>query len=434
MKRIALILILLVGGVFAQARPAAAANQRFIVRTVSLPLLQKACLLNLCSVVQTLDGQINQLFLVEFPSALPTNLLMNVLRIVPGVQDVEADLLQNLGLHPVPPSGMAPGLSDRTPMPFYGSTVWHGYAMQPALTTIRLPEARTWFHVTGAAVVADIDTGVDPNHPVLASSLLIGYDFTTNQVGGSEMTGMPAAAESDCSQCTQADINQYRATPTKGSTGSVLDSPGDDGFGHGTMVMGLIHLVAPTARLMPLKAFSNDGTGYTSDIIRAVYYAVQNKANVINMSFDFTTPSTEFADAIQYATQNGVIAVASAGNEGSQAVVYPAGISGVIGVASVNNSGQLSSFSNYGSQVVWVAAPGENVVSTFPYGSYASGSGTSFSSPLVAGTVALILNIEQQASPKAAAAAIANADPSDPKLGHGLLDVYLALQAAQYSH
>ncbi len=426
MKRATLLLVLLVAGILAGAGPAAAANQRFIVRTISLPLLQKACMLNLCKVVQNLDGAVNQIFLVEFPSILPVNTLLNVLRVIPGVLDAEVDALQHLGVSQVPTNGVPAGLNQRTPMPFYGASVWQGYALQPAVTEIQLPEARTWFHVTGAATVADIDTGVDPNHPVLASSLLLGYDFTRNQAGGSEMTGMPVETESDCSQCPVADVNA--------STRNVLDSPNDDGFGHGTMVMGIIHLVAPTARLMPLKAFSNDGTGYTSDIIRAIYYAAQNHVNVINMSFDFTAPSTEFANAITYATQNGVICVASSGNDGAQEIVYPAGLTGVMGVASVNGSGQRSSFSNYGTQVVWVAAPGENVITTYPYGSYASGSGTSFSAPFVTGTVALILNIQQQATPKGAAADIAHAEPLAPNLGHGLLDVYLALQAAQDSY
>ena len=305
----------------------------------------------------------------------------------------------------------------------------------PATGVIRLQDAQApWFHVTGAAVVADIDTGVDPNHPALVNSLLLGYDFTRNQAGGSEMTDVAAEPETDCSQCPVATINKTNTVVVKQSTGAVLDSPGDDGFGHGTMVMGIIHLVAPTARLLPLKAFSANGTGYTSDIIRAIYYAVQAKANVINMSFDFTAPSTEFTDAINYATQSGLISVASAGNDGLQEVVYPASLSGVMGVASVNDSGQRSTFSNYGTQVVWVAAPGENIITTYPYGSYASGSGTSFSSPFVAGTVALILNIQQQAGPTGAAADIGKAVPLAPNLGHGLLDVYLALQAAQDSH
>jgi subtilisin family serine protease len=426
-------LVLFLAGVLVSASPANA-TQRFIVRTTSLPLLQKGCLLNLCNVVQTLDGGLGQVFLVEFPGNQAANLLLNILRVVPGVLNAEIDVLQNLAVGGVPMNGVPAGLNERTPTPFYGSMVWSGYAFQPASTTIRLADARAWFHVTGAATVADIDTGVDPNHPALVSSLLPGYDFTRNQPGGSEMTDVPYAPESDCSQCPVANINKTKMASATPSTGAVLDSPTDDGFGHGTMVLGIVHLVAPTARLLPLKAFRSDGTGYTSDIIRAIYYAVQNHANVINMSFDFMNASKEFADAIAYAGQNGVVCVASAGNDGAQEVVYPAALKGVMGVASVNDSGGRSTFSNYGTQVVWVAAPGENIITTFPYGSYAAGSGTSFSAPLVSGTVALILNVQQQTTPAGAAADVAHAQPLAPNLGHGLLDVYLALQAAQYGH
>src|SRR5207248_3133153 len=71
------------------------------------------------------------------------------------------------------------------------------------------------------------------------------------------------------------------------STAAVVDGNNQyAAFGHGTMVMGVIHLVAPTAQLLPLKAFKSDGTGTLSDILQAIYYAVQNNANVINMSFD----------------------------------------------------------------------------------------------------------------------------------------------------
>jgi subtilisin family serine protease len=433
MRRTIPVLALLIAGVLAGASPANAA-QRFIVRTTSLPLLQRGCLLNLCNVVQNLDGGLGQVFLVEFPGNQAANLLLRILRIIPGVVDAEIDVLQNLSVGGVPMNGVPAGLNERTPTPYYGSMVWSGYAFQPASNEIRLPDARAWFHVTGAATVADIDTGVDPNHPALVSSLLPGYDFTRNQAGGSEMTDVPYAPESDCSQCPVANINKTKMVAATPSTGAVLDSPTDDGFGHGTMVLGIVHLVAPTARLLPLKAFRSDGTGYTSDIIRAVYYAVQNHANVINMSFDFMTASKEFSDAVAYATENGVVCVASAGNDGAQEVVYPAALKGVMGVASVNSSGGRSTFSNYGTQVVWVAAPGENIITTFPYGSYAAGSGTSFSSPLVAGTVALILNVQQQTSPAGAAADVAHAQPLAPNLGHGLLDVYLALQAAQDSH
>src|SRR5262249_22784943 len=154
----------------------------------------------------------------------------------------------------------------------------------------------------------------------------------------------------------------------------------------GTMVSGIIHLVAPRAQIMPLKAFHADGTGNLSDVLRAIYFATQNNANVLNMSFDFTTSSRELGNAVNYAANHNVISVASVGNDGQQVVVYPAGLSNVIGVASTTNNDQLSSFSNYGQPPVWVGAPGEGIVTTYPYGTYAAGWGTSFSAPFVSGT------------------------------------------------
>ena len=148
----------------------------------------------------------------------------------------------------------------------------------------------------------------------------------------------------------------------------------------------MIHLVAPTAKLLPLKAFSANGNGSLSNILAAIYYAVQNHASVVNMSFDLTTSSTELGDAINYANSHNVILAGSSGNDGKQEMVYPAGLQYVMGVASTNNQDQRSSFSNYGNQIVWVAAPGEGVITTYPFATYAAGWGTSFSSPMVAGT------------------------------------------------
>src|SRR5207302_10688688 len=91
------------------------------------------------------------------------------------------------------------------------------------------------------------------------------------------------------------------------------------------MVVGIIHLVAPHALIMPLKALHSHGTGYVSDILRAIYYAVQNKAKVINMSFAFTTYSKELARSMNYANRAGVSCVASAGNYGKDESDYPAG-------------------------------------------------------------------------------------------------------------
>ncbi len=209
---------LVLAGDLAGVSPPAAANQRFIVRTTSLPMLQNACVLNLYNLVQALDGKIGQIFLVEFPSVLPVNTLINILRIIPGVLDAEVDVLQNLALNPVPATGVPTRLNDRNPVQYYGTTVWDGYATQPAVGEIQLPEARAWFRVAGAAIVAHIDSGVGPNHPVLASSLLAGYDFTRNQVGGSEMTDVPSEPESDCSQCAVATVNKSSVVVMRAST------------------------------------------------------------------------------------------------------------------------------------------------------------------------------------------------------------------------
>src|ERR1700688_2879108 len=98
-----------------------------------------------------------------------------------------------------------------------------------------------------------------------------------------------------------------------------------------------------------------------------------------------------------------------------------------MGVASTNNQDQRSTFSNYGDQIVWVAAPGEGVVTTYPFATYAAGWGTSFSSPMFAGTASLLLNMQSTTSENQAAWAIANAKWIGLNMGNGRLDVYGAL-------
>jgi thermitase len=156
---------------------------------------------------------------------------------------------------------------------------------------------------------------------------------------------------------------------------------------------------------------------------------VQNHANVINMSFDLTTSSAELGDAIKYANSHNVILAASSGNDGKQEMVYPAGLQNVMGVASTNNQDQRSTFSNYGNQIVWVAAPGEGVITTYPFATYAAGWGTSFSSPMVAGTASLLVNMQSSSSENQASWAIAHAKFVGLNMGNGRLDVYGSLSA-----
>jgi subtilisin family serine protease len=410
----------------------AMADHRFIVRTALAPnVLEEFCDLLRCRVVGALDGTLNQVFLLTTPSSIDRTIFLNILRSIPGILDAELDELIGLvgGLNAVttPP----PGLTDNAPVNYFGTTVWNGYAKQPASKIVQVHDAQHTFRVAGTGIVADIDTGVDPNHPALKSVLLQGYDFTRNQVGGSEMTDFTSPAPPPCPSCQPAMVNQSTAAVLDQSTAAVLDGNFQyAAFGHGTMVMGVIHLVAPRAELLPLKAFRSDGTGYLSDVLRAIYYAVQNNANVINMSFDFTTASTELANALNYANQSNVICVASAGNDGQgpPLLVYPAALqTDVMGVASTSDLDTRSTFSNYGDHIVWVAAPGEAIVTTYPFSTYSAGWGTSFSAPFVSGGAALLRSLRTDINESMAAAALANSQYVGPDMGNGRLDLYRAL-------
>jgi hypothetical protein len=226
-------------------------------------------------------------------------------------------------------------------------------------------------------------------------------------------------------------VNQSTVAVVDQSTVAVVDTSQYAAFGHGTMVAGVIHLVAPNAKIMPLKAFRADGTGYTSDILKAIYYASNRGAKVINMSFSRPTYSAELARALEYARLRGAIPVSSAGNDGLKVLRYPAALSTVIGIGSTSNTDVRSSFSNYGSSLVWAAAPGEGVVTTYPGKTYAATWGTSFSTPFASGAVALMVGLKGTASYTDTSWALSQAKPVAGELGYGRLDLYKAVQAAR---
>jgi subtilisin family serine protease len=411
--------------------PPAQAQTRLIVRDqLGLGGINLTCLLTGCKVVGGLGDPQGQLFLVTFPPALnPVLALLKLNLNLPGVLDVEVDQIVNAQQ---PTAESDPGyLTDEVPTQYYGATVWHGYLAQPANQLVRSSQTQSAFNVTGAGTtVAVIDTGVDVTNPILQPVLVNGYDFTRNVNGGSEMNDVQATP--DLSQASTATLNQRTVAVLDQRTVAVLDGGPYTDFGHGTMTAGIVHLVAPQAKIMPLKAFSANGTGYDSDILRAIYYAVGHGANVMNMSFDFTSYSTELATAVKYANSKGVISVASAGNDGLKTTVYPGGLPGVIDVASTSNTDVQSSFTNYGAPPVWLAAPGEGVVTTYPWGTYAAGWGTSFSTPFVAGTAALMLGKNGDCPSWAVPTGLANADYlGNQNLGFGRLDTYQALQVCQ---
>ena len=430
MKRRTTVFLALIVLMLVSSRPAAAQQRYIVVSTGGLSSVLNLCSLLGCQVQGSLDGALNQTFLVTSNNIL--NTVVTLVESLLGIVSIEADHVLPLG-QPALPS-IPYGLSDTSPVNYYGTAVWHGYAAQPAAQIIRLQDAQNGFGIAGTGIVALIDSGVDPYHPVLYPVLLQGYDFTRNQPGASEwldVTGTQNGNQNQNSQGQPGYVQQSTAAVLEQSTAAVLEGTPYVAFGHGTMTAGLVHLVAPKAKLLPLKAFSSNGTGYASNIIAALYYAVHNNANVVNMSFDLGSSSSALNRAVSYANKSGVVLVAAAGNESTSSPVYPAAMHGyVVGIASTTDWDTRSSFSNYGPSDVWIAAPGEYVISTYPGGTYASESGTSFSSPLVAGTVALMLSAKQAGLNQSQAAnALANAQVLTPDLNHGRLDVYQAVSA-----
>jgi subtilisin family serine protease len=405
---------------------------RYIVRdTKGILGLNLTCLLFGCQVLEGIGDPNGQLFVVTTASLLSPVLFITQLLSGGGITNAEVDQAVNTQATTV---GAVPAyLNDRTPVSYYGATVWDGYVEQTPNEIINTELTQSTYNATGSNVtVAIIDTGVDPDNAILKSHLVYGYDFTRNQSGGSEMADVTQSTVGVLDGSQQpAQVNQSTVGVLDQSTVGVLDGPQYAAFGHGTMTAGIVHLVAPSAKIMPLKAFNSAGTGYASDVLRAIYYAVNHGAKVISMSFDFTTYSQELATAINYATMKGVICVASAGNDGKIEAVYPGSLSNVIDVASTSNNNTPSSFSNYGAPPVWLSAPGEAVMTTYPFGTYAAGWGTSFSAPLVSGTVALmagtnglLLNEQKAASALSHAQYIPYS-----QFGHGVLDTYQAVKA-----
>ena len=399
----------------------------------------------------TLDGTLNSeggVYLVTAPADASTTQLTAAFAADSNIQAFESNsLMQESEIEPastvaVNTNLMQSALSNKTTVNYYGSTVRAAYVNQPAASQIQLQQAQQAFP-TGGPIVAVIDTGVDPTHPALAGSLIGGYDFTRNQPGvPNELLDLNPSSASVLSQSSVVPtsqktqpfvLSQSTVVILDQSTVVILDGgngiPSD--FGHGTMVAGLIHLVAPTALIMPLKAFQSDGSASLSDIVRAIYYATDNGAKVISMSFDTETPSPALSAAIQYANNQGVVCVAAAGNEGEQEVVYPAGFQNVIGVGSSTGADGRSTFSNFGVPSVFTTAPGEALITAFPGNNYSGVWGTSFSTALVAGAVAIMTQMSPSATYGSVTDPLENGHPINQGLGLGesRLDVFSSLQS-----
>jgi len=244
-----------------------------------------------------------------------------------------------------------------------------------------------WSVTTGSSniIVAVIDTGIDYTHPDLAANIWV----NSGEIAGNGID--------DDGNGYVDDIHGYDFYNEDGD-------PMDD-HGHGTHVSGTIGAVGnngigvagvvQNVQMMALKFLSANGSGWTSDAVRALDYAVANGAVISNNSWGGGGNSSTLNAAIDRAQAAGHIFIAAAGNAGSNNDLtpsYPASYTqtNVISVAATDQNDQLAWFSNFGATSADVAAPGVSIYSTMPGNSYGYMSGTSMATPHVSGLAALV--------------------------------------------
>lgn len=329
-----------------------------------------------------------------------------------------------------------------------------------------------WDRATGnGVVVAVIDSGFALNHEDLSSRWFQnGGEVGMTAPGGRCWTGTTAnKATNNCDDDNNGYRDDWRGWDFVGVNNlpqAGESNPNGQGVSHGTQVAGLVgttgnngvgtSTVSWDNRIMPLQALSDDGSGYTSSIAAAVYYAVDNGAKVVNMSLGGDTNDTTLANAIKYAYDRGVVVVAAAGNCGSGnengcdpskpgEMSYPALNKYVIAVGATTSSGTRASFSSYGPGLD-VSAPGSgsmvspmwsqaNQTSAYSTSLY----GTSFSSPIVASYIGLIKSL-RPTSTVDDITALVNATAWKPgsmgsdlyteAQGHGIIDADQGLRVA----
>ena len=271
--------------------------------------------------------------------------------------------------------------SSGTPSDYDAQVLW-------GLGKIDAPGA--WAATEGSpdVIVAVIDSGVDVTHPDLANNIW-------------RNTGETANGQDDDGNGYPDDLHGWDFANG--------DNEPEDQNEHGTHVAGTIGAVggnggivgvSPRVRIMPLKTLSPSG-GSTVAAIQAIDYARRNGAQIINASWGSYGYSNALREAISRAGQAGILFVAASGNgdqygrgmDADRSPMFPASydLPNILSVAATDRVDRLSSFSNYGANVVHLAAPGEQIASTVPGRQYAYLDGTSMATPHVAGVAALKL-------------------------------------------
>lgn len=228
---------------------------------------------------------------------------------------------------------------------------------------------QAWDLTTGGrgVRVAVLDNGVDYNHPDLAAAFepgSPGYDFVNNDPDPRpDDTGHPYA---------------FHGTHVAGIIAAAINNR-----------IGLAGWAE--TRLVGVKVLADSGTGTTSALASGIRWAADNGCRVLNMSLGGSSAPTALADACSYAVTRNCLLLAAAGNEGSWAVNFPAAYRDCVAVGALSPASAIASFSNRGSQLE-LCAPGVDIASTIPGGTFALASGTSMATPQVSGVAALLLS------------------------------------------
>ncbi len=335
--------------------------------------------------------------------------------------------------------------------PYYGS----GWAMQ----NINAPQA--WDDATGSdsVVVAVLDGGFALQHQDLSNQ----WYLNTGESGdGKETDGLDNDDNGYVDDWRGWDFTNIDNNPQAGAS----DSNGA-GVSHGTEVAGLVGAqgnnntgIASASwdvSLMPLQVMSDEGTGYTDDIVTAITYAVDNGADIINMSLGASGDDPAVRSAVDYAFDNDVLVVAAAGNCGTSSqgvcadqpagvVTFPASYDRVVAVGALGQTNQRASFSSYGERLD-IMAPGAGSITstTWTAGNGTSAykttlNGTSYASPIMASAAALIKSIRPDSSIDDLRALLMASTQKVASMGgmfytqsygHGLLDIERSIDVAQ---
>jgi subtilisin family serine protease len=291
------------------------------------------------------------------------------------------------------------------PDPFAGTPNDPSWTAQEEMR--RIEANRAWEITTGnpEVIIAFLDSGVLPTHVDLAGKLLPGYDFLADKPGAVDDNG--------------------HGTFTAALAGGV----GNNGAGIAGVCWG--------CKILPLKILDRRGLGPVSAFSRAMRYAVDHGARVINVSASVTTASSAMRDAINYAVDRDVLVVAAAGNEGNDRPVFPAAFDRVLAVGATDRSDRFASLSSFG-YFVDLVAPGVRVTSDAITANDATTvkDGTSLSAPLVSGAAGLLLSVRPDLSVDGLTNLLTETSldlgPAgrDDRFGGGRLSVYDALLAA----